>query len=217
VCLAFSLEAAGNWNSDQESARIALEQHDYAQASQLFAECVGLSRTREERARALASYGIALRLDDRNTEAKLSLEAALAEWPDTRQEDRVVTSGVLAAVDRSLGDYTGAERILRAAIADRFVSQGNRSTLMVNLADLFREEGRENEAIALMTEADRLSGLPREQQTGILVERAELTRDMHVWNVSIGLWEKIGEIAASEHSAQLEEVYTAGLGVILVT
>ena len=45
-----------------------------------------------------------------------------------------------------------------------------------------------------------------------MIERAGLTRDMRDWGVSIALWQKIGEIAASEHSAQLEGVYTAGLG-----
>ena len=65
-----------------------------------------------------------------------------------------MTSGVLASADRSLGDYAGAERVLKAAIGDQFVHQGYRSTLMVNQADLFREEGRENDVSALITQAD---------------------------------------------------------------
>ena len=51
----------------------------------------------------------------------------------------VVTSGVLASADRSLGDYAGAERVLKAAIGDQFVHQGYRSTLMVNLAIFWKK------------------------------------------------------------------------------
>jgi tetratricopeptide (TPR) repeat protein len=211
VSLVFSLQAA-DWASCQHAASIALQQRNYVKADQLFEECAGLSATREERVTALASSGIALHLGDRNAEAKLALEQALAQWEESGESGRVVTSGVLASVDRSLGDYSGAERTYRAAIGDRSASQGERATLMVNLADLYREEGRDNEARTLMDDASRLTGLTRPQQTGILVETAELTREMRFWDVSIGLWNKVGEIAGSEHSTQLEEAYTAGLG-----
>jgi tetratricopeptide (TPR) repeat protein len=83
---------------------------------------------------------------------------------------------------------------------------------MVNLADLLREEGRANEARVVMDEASQLNGLPREERMGILVETAELTRDLHLWSESITEWNKIGEMAESEGSPELEEVFAGGLG-----
>jgi tetratricopeptide (TPR) repeat protein len=45
-----------------------------------------------------------------------------------------------------------------------------------------------------------------------LVESAELTRDLHRRSESIAEWNKIGEMADSEHSRELEEVFAGGLG-----
>jgi tetratricopeptide (TPR) repeat protein len=211
VSLVFGLQATERF-SRAEAAHAAMQQHDYAKAGQLYRECVDLSATSAQRATARASYGIALHLMDRNSEAKVALEQALAEWADARPSDRVVTLGVLAAVDRSLGDYPNAERIYRVAIEDPSGSQSERATLMVNLADLLREEGREREASAVLNDAARMTGLSQQEQTSILVETAELTREMHLLDVSIGLWNKVGDIARRERSVRLEEVFTGGLG-----
>ena len=73
---------------------------------------------------------------------------------------------------------------------------------MVNLADLLREESREVEASAVLDEATRLPGVPRAPLISVLVERAEVAREMHLWETSVTDWNKVGEIASAEHSGQ---------------
>lgn len=203
---------ASEWTLGQQAGRAAMQQHDYNTAARIFGNCVSLSTTADERASSLASYGIALNRADRNTEAKAALEQALATAEAQGREDRIVITGVLASVDRSLGDYRSSERLLRTAIADASASQGTRAALMLNLVDLLREETRGTEASAILNEASQLPGLSREQQTSVLVETAELAREAHLWGISIAAWNKIAEIANSEESPRLEELYAGGLG-----
>jgi len=213
VSLAVGLCAADEWNARQQAARAALQHHDYAEAVRLFGESVSLSTSDFERVTALASYGIALNREGRNSDAKTALEQALAarEKADIGDQ-RIVILGVLASVNRSLGDYHGAERVLRAAIDDPSATGGARATLVVNLTDLLREEGRASEARLVLDEASQLTGLSREDQISILVETAELTRDLHLWNESVVEWNKIGEMAANGDSPELEEMFAGGLG-----
>jgi tetratricopeptide (TPR) repeat protein len=213
VSLAFVLRAADEWTARQQAARVALQHQDYAGAIRLFGECVSLAANDDQRVTALGLYGIALNRAERNQEAKAALEQALAVREKAGGDDeRVVISGVLASVDRSLGDYQGAERVLRTAIGDSSARGGTRSTLMVNLTDLLREESRGNEARSVLDEASRLTGLSPEEHTSVLVETAELARDLHLWSESVAAWNKIGEIAENAHSPKLEEEYTGGLG-----
>ncbi len=207
-----SAAQASEWAQRREAARLAVEQHDYNTAARLYSESVALATTAAERESALASYGIALSSGGRNAEARPVLEQALAGATGDESGRRVVVAGTLASVDRNLGDYQSAERILRAAIGDGTASQGDRSILMVNLADMMREEARAPEAAQLLDEATRLKGLTEPQRTNILVESAELNRDLHNWDASVSAWNRIGEIAEQEHSIQFEESFTSGLG-----
>jgi hypothetical protein len=160
VSLAFVLQAGNEWTARQQSARPALQHHDYAEAVRLFGECVSLSASGDERVTALALYGIALNRSARNQEAKAALEHAPAMREKAEGGDeRVVILGVLASVDRSLGDYRAAERVLRAGIGDPSASVGTRAILTVNLADLLREEARGSEARVVIDEASQLTGL----------------------------------------------------------
>jgi tetratricopeptide (TPR) repeat protein len=215
VCLAFGLQAS-EWASRQDAAKAAMLQHDYSTAAGLFQGCVSLATTPEDRVTALASEGIALNRANRNAEAKPVLEQALAGLAElkgkTSGADGLVISGVLASADRSLGDYVNAERILRAAGKDPSGTPGTRATLMVNLADLLREESRQTEAGEVLEDANRLPEVPRAQRISVLVEMAELARETHRWQTSVEDWNMVGEIAASEHSRHLEEDYAGGLG-----
>ena len=115
-----------------------------------------------------------------------------------------------ALADRSRGDYRAAESALRGALADRAVGDGERATLLANLADLLSEEARDGEAALCLSEARQIGGLSEAQRIGILVESAEVARAMRHWGESIALWNQLGEM--SEESTQLDEVYTEGLG-----
>ena len=185
----------------------AMRQHDYNAAAQDFSECVTLSTTPDERVTALGSYGIALNRLNRNAEAKVALEQALA------LRGGASISSVLASVDRSLGELSG--RGTGSAGGDR--QCGRTRDFDGNLADLLREQARETEASVVLNGAGQLTGLAPQQQTDILVEQAELERDMHHWDASIALWNRIGEMAASEHSATLEAAFDGGLGETWLT
>jgi tetratricopeptide (TPR) repeat protein len=126
--------------------------------------------------------------------------------------DRQAASASLASANRSLGDYQSAERVLRGGLEDPSGSVAGRVTLMVNLADLLREEARWSEADQILNTAAALQDLPRQAHISILLERAELRREMHQWVESIEDWNEIGRIAEKENSKSLEEVYTGGLG-----
>ncbi len=210
VSLVFGLQAS-EWTSRQEAGQAALQRHDFSGAAGIFEEAVPLAATANERRMALASYGIALSRTDRNAEAKSVLEQALAADPSSDNE-RAIILAALASVDRTLGDYRSSEKILRAAIADKTADANAQATLMVNLADLLREEARNEEAGQILIEASNLPGLPRAQEISVLVERAELNREMRLWDASIAAWNQLGEIVTNDHSTQLEAVYTGGLG-----
>src|SRR3569833_585561 len=126
--------------------------------------------------------------------------------------DPQAISASLASADRRHGDYRSAERVLRAALEPATGTAVARATLMVNLADLLREEARWSEADQILSTAAALPDLPRESRIGILVERAELRREMREWPESIADWNEIGRIAEKDSSEALEEVYTGGLG-----
>lgn len=205
-CLVAALQGS-EWSEKQDLARAALQACDYGAAVQLFRESIPLASSGTERAAALASYGIALNRSGRNREARPVLEQALAGGAD-----RQMISVALASADRYLGDYQSAERVLLAAVRDTSGAVAGRVEVMVNLADLLREEARWSEADSLLNRAAALRNLPRNSRIGILVERGELRRDMHEWAESVADWNEVGRIAEETHSRLLEEVYAGGLG-----
>jgi tetratricopeptide (TPR) repeat protein len=197
----------------QEAARDAIDQHDYNEAARLFSECMSLAANDAERFAAQGSYGIALHEANRNTEAKAALERALAGQENfPHGQNRVIISDALAAVDRSLGDYRGAERVLRTAMDYQSGTPEQRARLMLNLTDLLREEARETEAFAVLSEANQIQGLSSRIEVALQLETGEITREMGRWDDSFAVWNKLGEVAAREHSVHLEAVFTGGLG-----
>jgi tetratricopeptide (TPR) repeat protein len=114
-------------------------------------------------------------------------------------------------VDRSLGDYAGAERVLRAAIGDRTAPTPELATLMVNLADILREEARGNEARVVLDEAGRLPDLSRAARMNVLMETAEMDLDLRLCEESKELWTEVGAIAGNDDPA-VDAAVNAGLG-----
>jgi tetratricopeptide (TPR) repeat protein len=122
-----------------------------------------------------------------------------------------VSSYVLAAKDRRLGDYQGAERVLRAALESQSISTSNRAELTVSLADLLREEARGSQAKALLDEAVHMEGLTPRERINLLIETAELDLDFGLCAESRALWNEISEIGGAE-AAPLEADVDGGLG-----
>lgn len=219
VSLVLGLQAmdsgsAADFDTQYAAARSAVKRQDFAGAARFFEQCVGLARSYDERATALASYGIVLHRTDQNREAKLALEQALGEAAKLAGPwtEHAIAAAELAAVYRSLGDYDNAERGLRAAIADPLATPAERAGMMVSLADILREESRESDARTVLEEASRLPGLPWPRRIDVLVETAELDRESHMWNASLALWNEIGQIQRRENSTRFDGVIAGGLG-----
>ena len=220
VSLVLGLQAWDDPGTDfaarQIAAAAALDEHDYARGIQIFEECALAARTDRERTAALAGYGIALRGADRDREARVALEKALAGWPEADvsdgREERGAVAAVLAAADRKVGDYAGAEEVLQTALGKPGNSSAIRAILVVNLADLLREQARIPEAWLALRQSGDLTGLPLMQQLGVKEEMAELMRDSGNFNASVALWNQVMEIAVGAHSVRLEAVAAGGLG-----
>lgn len=159
--------------------------------------------------RAVREAATAALRQQNNHEARLVLERGLRENAGSMTgEERAVVAGMLAGVERNAGDYAAAETVLRTEICENTASAGTRATLIVYLADLLREQAREKEASAVLSEARGISGLSTDQKTGLMVEAAELDRDMGRLGESIEMW----NLAASAHVARFEAAITGGLG-----
>lgn len=211
VCLA-SVLPASEWGAKEQAGQAAMLQHDYKTAGDIFLENMSLATTGVERASSLASYGVALAGQNRREEAKTALESALRNSANLSDQSRASVIRILSSVDRGLGDYAGAERLLRTAAADSSFRPEDRAGLLAKLIDLLREQGRLPEAQDVLHDAMQLTGLSHDQQTSILVERAEVTRDLHQWDESVSLWREVGETAEADHSDALEAIYAGGLG-----
>ncbi len=202
------------WSARRDAARTAMQERRFADAAQLYGECVGLAANDADLTDALSLYGIMLYRAGRNAEARVALERALS-LPERRTPGDTPVSGVrgvLALVDLNLGDYTTAERILRVAVADPSATPGVRVMAMVSLADLLREEARNAEALAVLNDANRLTGLSPAQRTSVMVEAAELHREMHSWDAAVAAWNELLATAELQHSDRLEAIATGGLG-----
>lgn len=220
VCLAAGLYAADAPRvqgdpliEKQQAALKALERRDYNEAMRLYRECMALAANDNERFAVLGSYGIALHEADRNQEAKVILEAALAgQEKIANGQNRVIISDALAGTDRSLGDYGTAEQVLRTAIGYHSGTPEQRAKLILDLADILREEARESEAFAVLNEANQMRGLAPGSEFALLLETGEVAREMGRWDESLAAWNKLGEQASREQSPHLEAMYAGGLG-----
>lgn len=208
---AADVPAQSDWGQHYDAASAALGDHNYAGAARMFDEAVTLSRTGAERAESLAGYGVALHFAERNAEARRVLEEVLASG-DASDSDRAASTDVLSWVYHDLGDYVGAEKLLRSELARQSGTPADRERLTVTLADLLREQGRSVEAKAAIDSASKLAGLTWAQQSAILIERACIARDMRLWNSSLALWNQISDIADQNHSPELEAAVAGGLG-----
>jgi tetratricopeptide (TPR) repeat protein len=226
VCLAVCLQPAGLQAMDSNTstavgsearsqpAKALPSPQDDATAVPLAPACLVQPRTGTECAEALVIRGIALHRADRNTEAKCTLEEALREPADSPRSRavRVVASGLLASVYRNLGDYQGAENLLRNTIANPIASNQELATMMINLADLLREQARLSEAREILADAGRLTDLPWRWKTDVLVETAEVDRDLRLWDESISLWNEAEQLAHSHDSTKFDAILAGGLG-----
>ena len=149
VSLALGLQAldnapAANWSAQVRAAKDASERNDFAEAARLLSASLDSAPSPDQRAVTRVSYGIALYQAGHNSQAKDALEQGLAELEHVAgvDESRATAARELARVDRLLGDYPSAERVLRAAITAQGEHPNAQALLMADLANLSREQAR---------------------------------------------------------------------------
>jgi tetratricopeptide (TPR) repeat protein len=202
------------WTSAYEAGLAASPSHSGEQELVLFERSWEISHTSGERGMSAASLGHTYRRLGRMKEAKEWLERARTEsGSDTRLASKLaIAFSDLADVYRTMGDYTGSERLLREALTSPGCDAESRATLRNNLADLLREEGRSSEAQPLFQESLDIGGISWTQRVGALIGLAEIDRQNGYWEASIDRWNQALEICRRERDERAEAIALLGLG-----
>jgi len=125
------------------------------------------------------------------------------------------TAESLAFVDRTLGDYPAAEKVLRTALALPLSDADCQALLLNELADILREQGRAAEARELLEKADGLSPSWR-RRFDTTIGLASLDREAMLWSQSMVRWEAAAELARTNNSKELEAIASRGLANALI-
>ena len=205
------------WTTAYEAGLAASRQHSDEQALDLFERSWETARTGGERGMSATSLGQAWRRLGRMNDAKVWLERAREAFsPDPRLASRLAAaSSDLADVYRTMGDYSGSERLLREALDSpcQVCDADSRAILRNNLADLMREEGRGAEAQPLFKESIGLTGISWQQRVGALIGLAEISREQGDWTAGINGWNEALEICRRERDERAEAIALRGLGM----
>jgi tetratricopeptide (TPR) repeat protein len=203
------------WTTIYEAGLAASSSHRGEQALDFLEGSWKASRTSGERGLSAASLGQTFRRLGRMNEAKEWLDRARQELStDPRLASKLaIASSALADLYRTMGDYSGSERLLREALASPACAADSRAMLRNNLADLLREEGRSSEAQPLFKESVDLDAIPWQQRVGALIGLAEIDRQNGNWTASAGRWGKVLEICRREHDEKTEAIALRGLGM----
>ncbi|MES1261127.1 MAG: tetratricopeptide repeat protein [Acidobacteriota bacterium] len=220
VSLAAAFRAAGQpatltWIDLHDRGLAAIGNRDFQSAADLFAQSVPLAGNPLQRGLSSNDLGVTLHRLVRDSEARVQLETAFRIWRENPgQEVRLAqTAEALAAVNRTLGDYPAAEKILRAALQTPPSDPDNHALLLNELGDILREVGHSFESHQLLERTLALPGISRRRQLDAILGIADLDRDAHAWQASFEGWNKGLEIARERHWVSLEAAALRGLGV----
>jgi tetratricopeptide (TPR) repeat protein len=205
---------AEEWTGVHAQGREAAEHRDFETAAGLFRRSLPLARTEAQNAISANDLAIALCQSGHEAEAKIWLERALAIWKkDPANLVRYAeTAFALANVDRTLGNYSMAEAVLRAGLEKTDAAGGTRSYLLSALGDIMREEGNYAESRRLLKEAQDVAGVPWRQRLDVKLAIARLERESRNWDVSIDAWNQAGALARENGDTTVEAGCLRGLG-----
>ena len=204
-----------NWMEVHEKAVAAIKNRQFETAAELFRASQPLARNEVQRGLSANDLGVTLHQLIRDSEAKVQLETAFAIWQASPHEQARMsqTAEALAAVNRTLGDYAGAEKVLRTALATPAADIENHALLTNELGDILREVGRSAEAHRLFEKTLAQPGISPRRQVDALVGMADLDRDAHSWDASFEGWNKALTIVREQHWVSLEAAAVRGLGM----
>jgi len=205
---------AADWAELHDRGIAAVGRRDFQSAAASFREALPLAQNPLERGLSSNDLGIVLHHLGQESESRRALETAFAIWKSLpRHEHRLaITAEALAAVNRTQGDYAGAERLLRTTLT-AFPYDGDDEAILSNeLGDLLREIGHTTEARQLFEKVSRLSGVAWRRQIDAQIGLADLDRDAHLWESSIDGWNKAADLARLHSAVILEASALRGLG-----
>lgn len=211
---AASQKSFSEWTTLYQSATAAGRQHRDQEAAILFEHCWTTAADDEERGLAANGLGEIDRRLGRISDAKEWLgRARQAFSSDPRLSFRLVIAVAnLADLDRSTGDYSGAERVLRGMPESPRADATSLAFIRNNLADLLREEGKTEEAQQLFRETLNAHDIAAREQAGALIGLADIERQQAAWGSSIDQWNKVLDISRQEHDEAMETIALRGLG-----
>lgn len=203
------------WISVYQTGIAASRRHSDDEALQFFARSWQISDRDEERGLSADAAGQTCRRLGRVTDARQWTERAWQAFSrDPRLVSRLaVTAANLSDLDRSIGDYTSAERNLREVLASPAVDAQTQAFLRNNLADLLREEGREDEARPLFGESIGAASLSSRERASALIGLADIERQQSAWESSISRWNEAIGICRRSQDEAAEAIALRGLGL----
>jgi tetratricopeptide (TPR) repeat protein len=206
--------SAQDWVSVHNSGIDAVGRHDFQTAIALFRKSETLTKTERQKAVTANDIGVVLHQAGRDADARGYLEASLALWKTIPGENRrfAQTAGALSTVNRLLGDYAGAESLLRDALTLPGLDSDANCYILEELGDILREQGRFTEARGLLRQSLELAGPYWKQQLNTLIGLAELDRDTRNWAASVDEWNQAAELARKNHYPGAEAACARGLG-----
>jgi tetratricopeptide (TPR) repeat protein len=202
------------WRTSHETGVKAFRGAAYAEALAAFQQCWQLSQMPVARGITANDIASTLHALGRESEARPWFERALETWlalPGHADQAAHVALG-LADADRGLSDFAGAEKALRSAMADK-PSPTLEAALKNRLADMLREQGRNEESRRQLAEALKMGKDSPSEQIRSLIGIAELERQAMRWDESVVSWNKALAIARQQHDTDSEALALRGLGV----
>jgi tetratricopeptide (TPR) repeat protein len=150
--------ASSNWTALHARGYAAFANAHYADALADFKASLPLAVGPKERAMTLSDLGYALAELGRTGEALAQLEQALAFWRsiDPAGHRAVQVATTVGILRRMLGNFRGAEEILRAAV-DSAHESSDHALALIAFGDLLNEQARFSEARPAFEQALELS------------------------------------------------------------
>lgn len=202
------------WAALYQSATEAGRRHDTEQAATLLERCWTTSENEEERGLAADGLGEIDRHQGRIPDARIWFGRARQAFSTAPRLSLKLAVAVanLADLDRTSGDYKGAERVLREMADSPTPDDESRAFIRNNLADLLREEGRMEEARQLFIQTIDAPGVTERLRAGALIGLADIDRQQADWESSIHRWNEVLEVSRREHDDAMETIALRGLG-----
>ncbi len=217
---AFAKGEENDWTAVHTAGLEADLHQNHRGAIELFKQSWSLSRTTIEQGSSANDLGQAYRQLGQPKEATQWLERACAIWRTEPEAHRflAISAASLGDVYRDAGDYARAETLLREALAamrDAHLVKDSdlaaEDMIRNALGDLVREQGRFNEAAALLSETLRRPGITWQERANALTGLADIARQTGDWKASEEEWNEVLAIAHTRNDRTAEAIASRGL------